>query len=207
MSEPDEKPRSWRPEVFERLYADHPDPWRFETSPYEQAKYADTLAQLEDRRFGSALELGCSIGVLSRMLAARCDRLVGLDLAEAALARARRRCAGLDHVVLRRAVLPDDWTDPAQHGAFDLVLVSEMLYFLVPDDIDRLAGRCVAASLPDCTMLLVNWTGPTDTPTTGDQAAERFAAFAAAAGGFMPDAPLRRRGYRLDRLRRTAPRS
>ena len=207
MSPPDEKPRSWQPEVFERLYAAHPDPWRFETSAYEQVKYADTLAQLEGRRFRSALELGCSIGVLSLMLAACCDRLVGLDLAEAALARARLRCAGLDHVVLHRAVLPEDWTEPAQHGAFDLVLVSEMLYFLVPDDIDRLARRCVAASLPDCTMLLVNWTGATDTPTTGDEAAERFAAAAVAEGGFSPDAPLRRQGYRLDRLRRSAPRS
>ncbi len=207
MTAPDEMPRSWKPDVFERLYADHPDPWRFETSPYEQAKYADTLAQLEGRQFRSALELGCSIGVLSRMLAACCDRLVGLDLAEAALERARLRCAGLDHVVLRRAVLPDDWTDPAQHGAFDLVVVSEMLYFLVPDDIDRLAHLCVAASLPDCTMLLVNWTGPTDTPTTGEAAAERFVAAAAAAGGFSPDAPLRRQRYRLDRLRRPAARS
>ena len=202
MSPADEKPASWKPEVFERLYADHPDPWRFETSPYEQAKYADTLAQLEDRRFRSALELGCSIGVLSRMLADRCDRLVGLDLAEAALTQARLRCAGLEHVVLRRAVLPQDWTDPAQYGAFDLVLVSEMLYFLIPDDIDRLARRCVAASLPECTMLLVNWTGPTDTPTTGDEAAERFAA-SATEGGFRRDTPLRRHGYRLDRLRRT----
>ncbi len=207
MSPPDEKPRSWKPEVFERLYADHPDPWRFESSAYEQAKYADTLSQLEGRHFRSALELGCSIGVLSLMLAARCDRLVGLDLAEAALVQARQRCAGLDHVVLRRAVLPDDWTDPAQHGAFDLVLVSEMLYFLVPDDIDRLARRCLAASLPDCTMLLVNWTGPTDTPTIGEEAADRFVAAAVAEGGFRPDAPLRRQGYRLDRLRRPASRS
>ena len=204
---PDERPRSWKPEVFERLYAEHPDPWRFETSAYEQAKYADTLAQLDGRRFGAALELGCSIGVLSRMLAARCDRLVGLDLAEAALEQARLRCRGLDHVVLRRAVLPDDWTDPAQYGAFDLVLVSEMLYFLSIEDIDRLARRCVAASLADCTMLLVNWTGPTDTPTTGDEAAACFVASAMAAGGFRPDTPLRRQGYRLDRLHRPAARS
>ena len=73
--------QSWKPEVFDRLYASNPDPWGFETSEYEQAKYADTLAQLDGRHFRSGLELGCSIGVLSRLLGPRCDRLLGLDAA------------------------------------------------------------------------------------------------------------------------------
>ena len=198
-----EQPSSWTAEVFDRLYARDPDPWRFETSPYEQGKYADTLAQLDGRRFGHALELGCSIGVLSRRLAAQCDRLLSLDLAEAALRRARLHCAGLDHVGFRRATLPGDWPE----GAFDLVLISEMLYFLSPDDIAQLARRCAGAALPGCTILLVNWTGPTDTPTTGDQAAELFRAALADAGGFTASAALHRDGYRLDRMHRRAARS
>lgn len=199
-----EKPsQSWTAEVFDRLYARDPDPWRFETSPYEQGKYADTLAHLEGIRFRSALELGCSIGVLSRRLAARCERLLSLDLAEAALERARLHCAGLDHVSFRRATLPGDWPE----GAFDLVLISEMLYFLAPDDIARLARHCADAALPACTILLVNWTGPTDTPTTGDQAAGLFqAALRGEAAGFTANASLRRDGYRLDRLHRQATR-
>jgi cyclopropane fatty-acyl-phospholipid synthase-like methyltransferase len=199
---------SWKADVFDRLYARDPDPWRFETSAYEQAKYADTLAQLGDRHFGHALELGCSIGVLSRKLAARCDRLLALDLAEAALERARLHCAGLDHVQFRRATLPQDWPAREPHGTFDLVLISEMLYFLAPDDIARLAHRGAEAALPECTVLLVNWTGPTDTPTTGDEAAGLFRdALQAEAPGFSADAPLHRNGYRLDRLHRPAPHS
>ena len=188
---------SWKAEVFDRLYARDRDPWDFETSPYEQGKYADTLAQLGDRRFASALELGCSIGVLSQKLAARCDRLLSLDLAEAALERARLRCAGFEQVRFQRATLPRDWPE----GRFDLILISEMLYFLSPPDIAQLAARSLEAAMPGCVILLVNWTGPTDTPTTGDEAA---ALFREACGDLVAEAPLLRQGYRLDRLETAA---
>ncbi len=192
--------QSWKPEVFDRLYASNPDPWGFETSEYEQAKYADTLAQLDGRHFRSGLELGCSIGVLSRLLGPRCDRLLGLDAAEAALEQARRRCRDLGHVGFRRALLPADWPD----GAFDLILISEMLYFLSPDDVGRLARLCSEAILPGGTVLLVNWTGQTNTPTTGDEAAALFRAQfgTLVAGSLVADEPQHRTGYRLDRMHR-----
>ena len=189
---------SWDRAVFEQLYADDPDPWKFETSEYERAKYADTLAQLQDRHFASALELGCSIGVMTRALSGRCDSLLAVDLAEAALVRARARCADLAHVTFRRAVLPGEWDWTGQ--TFDLILVSELLYFLSPEDNADLARHCVAQAAPDCVVLLVNWTGATDTPCTGDEAADLFAG---ACAGFTPSAPLVRDGYRLDRLDRS----
>ena len=80
-------------ERFDGMYAERPDPWGFETSPYEQAKYDATIAALP-RRYATALEAGCSIGVLSERLAAHCDALLGVDVAEAPLAarpRARAR--------------------------------------------------------------------------------------------------------------------
>ena len=67
---------SLAPQYFERLYAESADPWDFEASPYETAKYAATLAALPRPRYANALELGCSIGVLTRQLAPRCERLL-----------------------------------------------------------------------------------------------------------------------------------
>ncbi len=185
---------SWSADVFDRLYAERPDPWDLQGSEYERGKYAATLAALPRERFGDGLELGCSIGVLTRLLAGRCDRLLSVDFAEAALAQARARCAGLAQVRFERRTLPDEW--PA--GTFDLVVASEVLYFLDADAVARTARACCGALRPGGAVVLVNWTGDTDTPCSGEAAA---AAFVAACAGRLTAAPPRRApGYRLDML-------
>ena len=190
--------RSWPAEVFERIYAGSADPWGFESSPYERAKYADTLAALDGHRYRSGLELGCSIGVMTEALATRCDALLAIDISDTALAQARTRCAALPGVRFVQAALPDGL--PAlEPGSRDLAVLSELLYFLSPDDIDRLMAAVLAASAPDALILLVNWTGTTDTPCTGDAAAERARARCAGAGRLVSE-PLRRDGYRIDRI-------
>jgi predicted TPR repeat methyltransferase len=183
-----EWPESMKPAWFEALYASDPDPWRFATSDYEAAKYDDTLAALGERRFASAFEVGCSIGVLTARLALRCDRLLAVDVADAALERARVACADLPWVSFARMQVPQDWPE----GAFDLILFSEVLYYLGPADIER------TALAPGGAALLVHWTGPTNYPVSGDEAAERFAA--ACAGRLRSVMQARRAQYRLDLL-------
>ena len=155
---------------FERLYRRNPDPWDFDTSPYEQAKYRRTLAALGDRRFTAGLEVGCSIGILTGMLAPRCDTLLGVDIVEDPLAAARSRCADRPQVRFQKMRVPAEW--PTQR--FDLIVFSEVLYFLSRADIDRCAEQVLASVLPGAMVVLVNWLGPTDDPTSGDEAAERF---------------------------------
>ena len=189
---------SWTGDVFERIYAERPDPWGFESSPYERAKYADTLSALDARRYRNGLELGCSIGVMTEALAARCDALLAIDISATALARARTRCAALPWVQFVQTALPDGL--PALHpGSCDLAVLSELLYFLSPYDIDRLMAAVLAASAPDATIVLVNWTGDTNTPCTGDEAAERARTSCLRAGRRVGE-PRRRDGYRLDRI-------
>ncbi len=182
------------PTYFEGLYARDPDPWRFETSDYEAEKYRASLAVLPAGRFASALEVGCSIGVLTRLLADRCEALVAVDFAETALARARQRCADLPHVTFRRMQVPGDW--PA--GSFDLVVLSEVLYFLSPEDIGRTAARTLDCLRPGGVALLVVFLGETDNPVSGNQAAEIFIQ---ACGGALTR-PVHRLGpgWRLDLL-------
>ena len=157
-------------EHFERLYRDNPDPWNFKTSPYEQQKYEATLSVLGNRRFHMALEVGCSIGVLTRRLAARCDRLLGLDFVTAAVTMARARCAPLPGVSIQQMQVPQQWPE----GRFDLILFSEVLYFLDEADLRETCARTLDALLPGGLVLLVNYTGLTDDPISGDDAASLF---------------------------------
>ena len=128
MSEP--RP-TLKPEYFDALYTADPDPWNFAASPYEQAKYTLTLNAMPKPRYRSALEVGCSIGVLTRSLASRCDAVVAIDAAPAPLVEARRRCADLPGVRFEQMFVPEQWPD----GVFDLILLSEVVYYLSREDV------------------------------------------------------------------------
>jgi SAM-dependent methyltransferase len=162
--------RSRSAEHFKRLYHDNPDPWNFKTSPYEQQKYEATLAALGTRRFEMALEVGCSIGILTRRLAERCESLIGLDFVPDAVAMARARCAPLPGVSIQQMQIPEQWPE----GQFDLILFSEVLYFLNEEDLRETCELALRSLLPGGLVLLVNYTGMTDDPSNGDDAASLF---------------------------------
>ena len=176
---------------FEELYARDPDPWKFATSDYERRKYAATLDILPPGPFGDALEIGASIGVLTRSLAARCNRLLATDVVDAALDQARERCADLAHVRFARMIAPGEWPG----GTFDLVLFSEVLYYLSPDGIAKAAHETISSLRSGGAVLLVNWFGPTDGSVPGDEAVRLFAE---TASSLTPLAHRRAETYRLD---------
>ena len=158
------------PEYFDALYTADPDPWKFATSPYERAKYTLTLNAMPKPRYRSALEVGCSIGVLTRSLASRCDAVVAIDAAQTALAEARRRCADLPDVRFEQMFVPKQWPD----GQFELILLSEVIYYLSREDVARLTSRVTRSLSTGGSVILVHWTGPTDYPLSGDEAVALF---------------------------------
>lgn len=184
---------SLQPGYFDKLYAENPDPWRMETSAYEEAKYIATLAALPRARYTHAIEIGCSVGVLTARLAERCDELLGIDVAQAALDRAAQRCRGLP-VRFERSTLPD--TAPV--GRFDLIVLSEVLYYFDSAGVGRLAAAVKGMAAPDADILLVHWLGETpDYPLTGEEAVAAFEA----AGSWHIMKRARTPDYRLDLLR------
>ena len=152
------------------LYTADPDPWNFSASPYERAKYALTLNAMPKSRYQSALEVGCSIGVLTRSLASRCDALLAIDAAEKPLVEARRRCADLASVSFEQMFVPEQWPG----GVFDLILLSEVVYYLSREDVGRLAASVTRSLATDGSVILVHWTGSTDYPLSGDEAVALF---------------------------------
>ncbi|SDN89429.1 Nodulation protein S (NodS) [Methylobacterium phyllostachyos] len=182
-------------DYFAGIYASDPDPWRFTSSAYERDKYAATLAALPRARYRFAFEPACSIGVFTHALAARCDRLLATDLVPGAVEAARTRCIDKPNVEIQQGALPIDW--PA--GRFDLIVLSEFLYFLAPADLAALAQRAAAAIEPGGDIVLVHWLGVTDYPQSGDGAAEGFIAQARPFAGLLHQA--RTAAYRIDVLR------
>jgi SAM-dependent methyltransferase len=142
-------------EHFERLARESADPWDYATSEYEQGKYRTTLEYLPART-GRTLELGCSVGVFTAMLAPRCDELVAVDYSPTALARARERLADAAAVKLLRRRLPEEM--PV--GPFDTIVCAEILYYWSADLVEEALERIESALAPGGTLLAVHWRHP-----------------------------------------------
>jgi len=142
--------------VFDAVHTGSDDPWRYTTSWYEHRKRALTLAALPGLNYAAGLEIGCSIGTLSVELAQRCGSFLAVDASSAALAHAARRLEHLPAARTRHLTVPQDWPD----GRFDLIVVSEVGYYLAPGELAELFERVEAALLPGGTLALCHWRHP-----------------------------------------------
>jgi SAM-dependent methyltransferase len=142
-----------RPEDFERRYRVEQDPWAYRTSRYEQAKYAATLEACGPGPFRSALELGGSIGVFSAMLAPRCRQLTTIDFSPTAVSAARARLAPHPQATAILGSIPEALAP----GARDLVVASEVLYYLDPPALRRTLETIERMLEPGGRIVCVHW--------------------------------------------------
>ncbi|MGJ7414604.1 trans-aconitate 2-methyltransferase [Streptomyces cinereoruber] len=151
---------------FARMYADASDPWDLANRWYERRKYALTLAALPRRRYRRAFEPGCSAGVLTGMLAERCDEVVAADRVERAVETAAARNRDHPHVSVEHLVVPDQWPT----GSFDLVVLSELLYYFDDAQLWKVLHRTVASLEPGGSLVTVHWNHPVpEHRLTGEQ--------------------------------------
>jgi SAM-dependent methyltransferase len=126
-------------------------------------------------RYRHAFEPACSIGELTALLAPHCEALLSCDGAAAAVAAARARTAEFPQVSVDQRTLPGDW--PHEAGPFDLIMFSEMLYYLSDEDLARTIGLAVDSLEAGGTLLAVHWRRPVPFhPQTGDEAHAAIAA-------------------------------
>lgn len=144
-----------RLDYFDAMYSASADPYGLRDRWYEQRKRAVLLAALPHARYGSAFEPGCGAGELSIELAARCDRVLASDFSDAALQSARARARGVSNLRFEAHVLPHEW--PGDAGPFDLIVVSEVGYFLETSAMVELARRCAESLSADGVLATCNW--------------------------------------------------
>jgi peptidoglycan/xylan/chitin deacetylase (PgdA/CDA1 family)/SAM-dependent methyltransferase len=151
FSQQGDDPDTDRKTYWDRIYRT-PDPWAY-GSDYEQLKYRRTLDLLPSGPIGKAVELACSEGRFTEMLAARVGRLTAVDISTIALDRARARCrdiANVDFLCL-------DFFDNDPPREVDLLVCSEVLYYLADrTHLARVSKRFAAALAPGGHLLVAH---------------------------------------------------
>lgn len=151
--------------VFDAVHLASGDPWDYASSWYEKRKRALTMAALPNPRYARGLELGCSTGVLSVELAQRCEQLVCVDASSQALASAKARLADSPGVTTEHMTVPAQWPD----GRFDLIVISEVGYYLSPAELDAVLDKSEDSLLPGGTLVMCHWRRPiSGWPLDGD---------------------------------------
>jgi SAM-dependent methyltransferase len=143
---------------FDGLYKRSDDPWNLREGWYERRKRSLTLALLPRERYRNAFEPGCANGELTVELATRCDALFAADLHERAVLLARERVGHAPHVRVEQCTVPQEW--PVEGGPFDLIVISELAYYLDAGELETLAARIVGTLAPDGTLLACHWRWP-----------------------------------------------
>jgi SAM-dependent methyltransferase len=167
-------------EYFDGLYAESADPYGFGDRWYERRKRALTLAALPRERYRRAFEPGCSVGYLTRDLAARCDHVLACDVSPAAVDRARTRVRDCSNVVVEQRQLPRDW--PA--GVYDLVVLSELVYYFEDRECVDLLDRATTSLADDGTLVACHWRRAAEYPQSAESVHDALAARLAVVGGY-----------------------
>jgi SAM-dependent methyltransferase len=178
---------------FQELYAASADPWNYSSSEYEREKYAATLTAIGTGPYAQVLEIGCSIGIFTQLLAPRCSALVAMDYSPRALELATARVGSLANVELLQGTFPEQ----VPTRSWDLVVCSEVLYYLDRPALANALEWLRAQLAGGARVVTVSWRGPgASEPLRGDEVHDTLASKLASAHTL----DARTAGYRLDRF-------
>jgi SAM-dependent methyltransferase len=154
---------------FEDKYRHNPDPWAFESSEYELARYNVIVDALKYRRYERAFEPGCSIGVLTQRLAPLCEQLLSMDISATAVSLARQRFHDLPNV----QIICGEFPSQMPHGSFDLIVLSEIGYYFDRFALQQSTRKLRRRLRSSGTLLAVHWLGESeDHVLSGDEVHE-----------------------------------
>jgi hypothetical protein len=108
-------------------------------------------------------------GTPEEMLAGRCDELLAVYVSERAVVAASERLSGRKHVVVKRRTLSEEMPG----GPFDLIVASEILYYLTEDEMLATLRSFERELAQGGVLLAVHWRRKIRTyPLQGDEVHE-----------------------------------
>lgn len=160
-------------EYFNKLYLQSDDPFRNWVNDYEERKRNIALKILREPQYGRIFEPGCGNGGLSKELSKRGRRVLAVDWSKDALSAAKNYCEA-DNIEFREMNFPRE-TPAAEEAGFDLMVVSELLYYYSQEDLDRFFQAVPEILKPNGEILMIHWRGLSDHyPSNGDAVHRKF---------------------------------
>ena len=190
----DEKKSTLRKAYFEKLYKNDEDPWDFRGSTYERDKYRESIKLLKNTHYKKALEIGCSIGVQSGLLASICDQLLAVDISKAALHTAKQDFGYLENITFKNLDVNKNFPE----GSFNLITLCEVGYYFNKKDLLKIFDRIEENLASGGKFLMVHWTSYVpDYPLTGSQVHRLFEKFNTENSHFFLKTQKKSRNYEL----------
>jgi 2-polyprenyl-3-methyl-5-hydroxy-6-metoxy-1,4-benzoquinol methylase len=146
---------------LEKLFQGKPDPWDFESAPWELERFEKIWSIVPPQSFGRILEIGCAEGHFTEQIAGRFPSadILAIDFVPLALERARQRCA--KHPCVRFEQV--DIGKQGVNGAFDLIFCMGVLeHGPRLSEVDRIRDWVVAALAPGGFLVLETWRLPAE---------------------------------------------
>jgi len=158
-------PPEMRPGFFDHFF-DEGDPFEFDRSPEEQLKFTRTLEVCGEGRLGRVLELGCAVGSFTEVLAPLADDVLALDVSQAAVHKVAQRLRDHPNVRARAMSIPAEFPDET----FDLVVASDVLYYLPVEELRRCVDRIEASLADGGALVAVHYVPRMGSVLNGDEA-------------------------------------
>jgi SAM-dependent methyltransferase len=161
---------TFQAEFFEALHRKPDEPFSYSTRAVERLRHEWTFREIAKVAHGRVLDLGCSRGQLTTLLAQLPVQLTAIDIAPTALAAANQRLPG--HAV--RLAAGSAMALPIASGQVDLVVAADGIYSWNLETLDR--DRCLCeihrVLVPSGRALFTEHTRPFRFPELIQQIAE-----------------------------------
>lgn len=137
---------------FERKFASDADPWGTFVNRSEAQKRKAIRHALGTAKAGRTLELASGNGSNSAMLARQSLRLISCDGSSTAIGLTQARLGKWAHAEARCCNLPEG----LPRGTYDEIVAAEILYYLSPQDMGKLAHKLQEALRPGGRLILAH---------------------------------------------------